>query len=84
MSNLVSSRSVLAGASAAAKGEDTRLRRLRFFLAFLRVRPSFAVGYAIVAMVIIVAVFAPWLAPYGPMTADPMSAPSRAIKLPRA
>ena len=71
MSDLVSSRSVLAAASAVAKSEDTRLRRLRFFFAFLRARPSFAVGYAIVAIIIIVAVFAPWLAPYGPMTADP-------------
>jgi len=71
MSNLVSSSSVLAAATAAAKGEDTRLRRLRFFIAFLRARPSFAVGYVIVAIVIVIAVFAPWFVPYGPMTADP-------------
>jgi peptide/nickel transport system permease protein len=71
MSNSVTSRPVLAAASAVAKSDDTRLRRLHFFIAFLRARPSFAVGYAIVAIVIVVALFAPWLAPYGPMTADP-------------
>ena len=47
------------------------LRRLRFFLAVLRSRPSFAVGYAIVATMVIIAVIAPWIVPYGPMTADP-------------
>ena len=71
MSNLVTSGPVLEAASTVTKGEDTRLPRLRFFIGFLRARPSFAVGYAIVAVVIVVAVFAPWLVPYGPMTADP-------------
>ena len=71
MSNLATSEPAIAAARAVATSEDTRLGRLRFFIAFLRARPSFAVGYAIVAIVIIVALFAPWLAPYGPMTADP-------------
>ena len=71
MSNLATSEPAIAAARAVATGEDARLRRLRFFIAFLRARPSFAVGYAIVAIVIVVALFAPWLAPYGPMTADP-------------
>jgi len=71
MSNLATSGPAVAAAPAVATGEDTPLRRLRFFIAFLRARPSFAVGYAIVAVVCLVALFAPWLAPYGPMTADP-------------
>jgi peptide/nickel transport system permease protein len=55
----------------AATGSEVWLRRSRFFFAVLRARPSFAVGYAIVALVIVIAILAPWLAPYGPMTADP-------------
>ena len=46
-------------------------RRLRFFFAVLRARPSFAVGYAIVVGVILIALLAPWIAPFGPMNADP-------------
>ncbi len=46
-------------------------RRLRFFLAVLRARPSFAIGYAIVVGVILIALLAPWIAPFGPMNADP-------------
>ncbi len=46
-------------------------RRLRFFLAVLRARPSFALGYAIVTTVLVVALLAPWLAPFDPMKADP-------------
>ena len=63
--------SVIPAASPALAGETSKFHRLRFFLAFLRSRPSFAVGYAIVIVVIFVALFAPWLAPYGPVTADP-------------
>jgi peptide/nickel transport system permease protein len=48
-----------------------RFQRLRFFFAFLRLRPSFAVGYAIVTTVVAIALLAPWLAPFGPMHADP-------------
>lgn len=46
-------------------------RRLRFFFAVLRARPSFAVGYVIVAGAILVALLAPWIAPFDPMKADP-------------
>jgi peptide/nickel transport system permease protein len=48
-----------------------RFPRLRFFFAFLSLRPSFALGYAIVASVVVIALLAPWLAPFGPMDADP-------------
>jgi peptide/nickel transport system permease protein len=44
---------------------------LRFFGAMLRARPSFAVGYAIVTGVVIIALLAPWLVPYEPLHADP-------------
>ena len=71
MSNTATSGSVIPAASPALAGETSKFHRLRFFLAFLRSRPSFAVGYAIVIVVIFVALFAPWLAPYGPVTADP-------------
>ncbi|MEK0084095.1 ABC transporter permease [Benzoatithermus flavus] len=46
-------------------------RRLAFFLAVLRTHPSFAFGYAIVATVIVLAVLAPWVAPFPPEVADP-------------
>jgi peptide/nickel transport system permease protein len=48
-----------------------RWGRLRFFLAVLRARPLFALGYAIVALVVVTGVLAPFIAPYGPMVADP-------------
>lgn len=54
--------------------------RWRFFLAVLRSNPSFALGYIIVALVCLIAVFAPWIAPYDPMNADPsqyLQSPSR-------
>lgn len=34
-------------------------------------RPRFALGYLIVAVVTILALLAPWIAPYSPITADP-------------
>jgi peptide/nickel transport system permease protein len=46
-------------------------RRLRFFFAVLRARPSFALGYAIVAGVTLIAALAPWIVPFDPMTANP-------------
>src|SRR5215217_2329281 len=46
-------------------------RRLAFFLAVLRTHPSFALGYAIVLTVLLLAASAPWIAPYPPETADP-------------
>lgn len=44
---------------------------LRFLLAFLRARPLFATGYVIVLIVLILAIFAPLIAPYPPQTANP-------------
>jgi peptide/nickel transport system permease protein len=52
-------------------GDAPWRRRLRFFLAVLRARPSFALGYAIVVGVIVIAALAPWIVPFDPMTADP-------------
>ncbi len=46
-------------------------RRLRFFFAVLRARPAFAVGYTVVLIAILTGILAPWIAPYGPMNADP-------------
>jgi peptide/nickel transport system permease protein len=40
-------------------------------LAVLRMRPAFAAGYAVVAVVTIAAVFAPLIAPYSPIDANP-------------
>jgi peptide/nickel transport system permease protein len=37
----------------------------------LRNRPSFALGYGLVLLVTIVGLFAPWLAPYDPLLANP-------------
>ena len=54
-----------------AGGDAPWRRRLRFFLAVLRARPSFALGYAIVVGVIVIAALAPWIVPFDPMTADP-------------
>ncbi len=45
--------------------------RSRFFLAVLRNRPSFALGYGLVLLVTTVGLFAPWLAPYDPLSANP-------------
>ena len=59
-----------AGAPAAAPGPPWR-QRLRFFAAVLRARPAFALGYAIVALVVATGVLAPLIVPYGPMVADP-------------
>ena len=71
MSNsTISGPAIPAGPEAVTSGVG-RFPRLRFFFAFLRARPSFAVGYAIVTTVIAIALLAPWLAPFGPMTADP-------------
>jgi peptide/nickel transport system permease protein len=71
MSNTtISGPAISAGPKAIASGVG-RLPRLRFFFAFLRLRPSFALGYAIVATVVVIALLAPWLAPFGPMDANP-------------
>lgn len=44
----------------------------RFFLAVLRNYPSFALGYGLVALVILVAILAPVIAPYDPVQANPV------------
>lgn len=45
--------------------------RLAFFLALLRARPSFALGYIIVGGVVFLAIFAPWISPFDPIRASP-------------
>ena len=64
-------RDLAAGAEGAAPALSPWLRRLRFLAAVLRARPAFAVGYAIVICVVVIALLAPWIVPYGPMVADP-------------
>jgi len=44
--------------------------KIRFFLAVLRARPMFAIGYGIVIAVCLVAIMAPYIAPYSPETAN--------------
>ncbi|MGI9451227.1 MAG: ABC transporter permease [Geminicoccaceae bacterium] len=44
---------------------------LSFFLAVLRRRPDFAIGYIIVGLIILLAIFAPLIAPFDPIKADP-------------
>src|SRR5262249_33187828 len=65
-----SGRAAIEAQRAAARDAPWR-RRLHFFLATLRARPSFALGYAIVGGVILIALLAPWIAPFDPMKADP-------------
>jgi peptide/nickel transport system permease protein len=47
--------------------------RLHFFFSVLRARPSFALGYAIVLIVVFCAIFAPLIAPYDPVKADALN-----------
>jgi peptide/nickel transport system permease protein len=70
MSNTASSGRAVSAVPRSAAGGGAGFRRLRFFVAVLRARPSFALGYAIVVTVVVIALLAPWLAPYGPMNAD--------------
>ena len=44
---------------------------MSFFLAVLRRRPAFAVGYILVGLIILLAIFAPLIAPFDPIKADP-------------
>lgn len=44
---------------------------LSFFLAVLRRRPDFAIGYLIVGLIILLAIFAPLIAPFDPIKANP-------------
>lgn len=62
------------GAEMSFRAADQAARgRLGFFLSVLRARPSFALGYAIVFVVCLCAIFAPLIAPYDPVKADPMN-----------
>jgi peptide/nickel transport system permease protein len=66
----------LAALSASSEtGSTSRVRRgsgaFGFFLAVLRSRPAFAVGYAIVIVTALVGLLAPLIAPYDPMMANP-------------
>ena len=56
----------------AAKAAGRR-GRLAFFLALMRARPSYAIGYGIVSGVVFLSIFAPWIAPFDPRTANPMA-----------
>ncbi|MDQ6437202.1 ABC transporter permease [Mesorhizobium sp. LHD-90] len=47
--------------------------RLSFFFAVLRARPDFALGYGIVLAVVLLAIFAPWIAPFDPEQANPIA-----------
>ena len=44
---------------------------LSFFLAVLRAKPRFALGYVIVLMIVLLALFAPLIAPFDPKQANP-------------
>ena len=44
---------------------------LRLLLAVMRRRPSFVLGYAVVGLITLAAVFAPLIAPYSPIDANP-------------
>jgi len=44
---------------------------LRYFIQLLRTHPAYAAGYIIIAVVTVVAVMAPLIAPFSPITADP-------------
>jgi peptide/nickel transport system permease protein len=47
--------------------------KLSFFLAVLRARPQFALGYGIVLLIILLTVLAPLIAPFDPVQADPVN-----------
>ncbi|WP_457938418.1 ABC transporter permease [Mesorhizobium sp. 10J20-29] len=51
--------------------EQSTSGRFGFFLAVLRARPHFALGYGIVGVVLLLAVFAPLIAPFDPVQASP-------------
>src|SRR5436190_2046751 len=61
------------GAAAPAVLEVARPRRagkLELFLLVMRQRPLFALGYGLVLAIVILALFAPLIAPYDPETAN--------------
>lgn len=45
--------------------------RLSFFLAVMRARPQFALGYIIIGLIVLLALFAPLIAPFNPVQANP-------------
>lgn len=49
------------------------MKKLKFLGRVLLVRPRFALGYAIVLVVTLAAIFAPWITPYSPVEADSMN-----------
>ena len=60
------------GATRAPKGSEAQFQRLRFFFSPSCARVRFCCGILVLfATVAIIALLAPWLAPYGPVTADP-------------
>ena len=64
------------GPGGARSGPANRLtgkgrRRLAFFLAVLRARPDFAIGYGLVTAILFLAIFAPLVAPFDPEQANP-------------
>lgn len=64
-----------ADAPQAAKDEEAGAApasgRWSFFLAVLRTRPQFALGYGIVLLITLLAIFAPLIAPFDPEQANP-------------
>ncbi|MEZ5667646.1 MAG: hypothetical protein R3F55_09485 [Alphaproteobacteria bacterium] len=62
----------IAGAPARPPLRGATWRRgFAFFLAVLRRRPAFALGYILVGLIVLLAVFAPLIAPFDPIKADP-------------
>lgn len=59
------------GLAKGGSAPDSAAYKLRFFLAVLWARPAFAIGYLIVILVCLVALLAPWIAPYPPEVANP-------------
>jgi peptide/nickel transport system permease protein len=51
-------------------GHPTRAGKLELFLLVMRQRPLFAFGYAIVFLIVVLALFAPLIAPYDPEQAN--------------
>lgn len=63
-----------AAAPQAARDEEAASAasgRWPFFLAVLRARPQFALGYGIVLLIVLLAIFAPLIAPFDPRQANP-------------
>ncbi len=50
--------------------DEVQGSRLRLALRIALARPRYALGYAIVSLVVLLAVFAPWIAPFDPVEAN--------------